>query len=65
MTTRMATLVAMILCLIGIDVTTPFNCEVRVFQVCFICTHVLIGYDYPKVETIFQLVSSTSDAPDL
>ncbi|KAI0000898.1 hypothetical protein BJV77DRAFT_958606 [Russula vinacea] len=36
MTTRMATLIAMILCLIGIDVTTPFNCEVEtIFQLIF------------------------------
>jgi hypothetical protein len=60
----MATLMAMILCLIGIDVTTQYNCEVRVFRVYFICTHALIGYD-PKVETVFQLVSSSHNSPDL
>ncbi|KAH9994874.1 hypothetical protein BJV77DRAFT_285065 [Russula vinacea] len=36
LTTRMATLMAMILCIIGIDVTTQYNCEVEtVFQLIF------------------------------
>lgn len=55
---------AVILCLVGINVTTRYNCQVRVFHVCFILAHVLIGHD-PKVEVIFQFVRSSSDAPGL
>ena len=37
-TTRIFTLIAVILSLVGFDVTAArFNCEARMFHVCFIC----------------------------
>ncbi|KAI0278276.1 hypothetical protein BGY98DRAFT_1096840 [Russula aff. rugulosa BPL654] len=51
-TTRIFTLIAVILTLVGLD-TLRYNCEVRMFHICFICGCDLIGYD-PKVEIVFQ-----------
>jgi hypothetical protein len=47
------------LSLFSVDRTTRYNCEVSVFHVCFICARLLIGHN-PKVETVFELVSSSS-----
>jgi hypothetical protein len=55
---------AIIMCLFGMSVTTPYNCEVRVFSICFICTLALTCCD-TKLENLFQMVSSPSDAPNL
>ena len=56
-TTRISTLIAVILYLVRSDVTVArFNCEARMFHVCFICNCDLIDHD-PKVESVFLLVS--------
>ena len=56
-TTRIFTLIAVILSLVIFDVTTArYNCEVRMFYICFICCCDLIAHD-PKVENVFQQVS--------
>jgi hypothetical protein len=54
----MATLSAVVLSLVDIDVTTArYNCKVHVFPICFLCAHDLIVGRDPKVETFFELVS--------
>jgi hypothetical protein len=55
-TTRIFTLIAVILTLVDIDDTARYNCEVRVIRICFICGGDLIGRD-PKVKTVFLFVS--------
>ena len=57
-TTRISTLVAVILVLVGVDVTVPSNCVVRMF-IYVICGCDLIVHDL-KLETMFQLVSKPS-----
>ena len=63
-TTRISTLVTVILTLVDINVMARYNCEVRMFHIRFICGCDLIGHD-PKVEIIFQFVSKPSDATNL
>ena len=55
-TTRIFTLVAVILTLVGVDDTARYNCEVRLIHTCFICGGDLIRHG-PKVKTVFLLVS--------
>ena len=55
-TTRIFTLVAVILMLVGVDDTALYNCEVRMIHIYFICGGDLIRHD-PKVKTVFLLVS--------
>ena len=55
-TTRIATLLAVVLCLVNVDVMTRYNCKVCAFHICFLCAHSLICRD-PKVVTIFVIVS--------
>jgi hypothetical protein len=55
-TTRVFTLIAVILTVVGIDVTARYNCEVRMILTCFICGGDLIGH-VPKANTDFLLVS--------
>ena len=55
-TTRIFTVIAVTQILVGLDVTARYNCEVCMFDICFICGCDLIGHD-PKVETVFELVS--------
>jgi hypothetical protein len=62
-TARISTLIAVILTLVGLN-TVRYNCEVRMFHICFICGCDLICYDW-KVEIVFQFVSQPSDAPNL
>jgi hypothetical protein len=52
---------AMIIGLFSLSVTARYSCQVRVFRVCFIRIHALIGHDV-KVETVLLFVSSASDA---
>ena len=35
--TRLFTLIAVILSLVGADVTVRYNCEVRMIHICFMC----------------------------
>jgi hypothetical protein len=49
---------AVILNLVSIDLTTPYNCEVCYVRVCLICDYALTDYD-PKIEFIFQIVSTS------
>ena len=53
-TTRISTLVTVILGLVGVSVTSEINCQVRMFHIGFKWD--LIGHD-PKVRTTFELVS--------
>jgi hypothetical protein len=55
-TTRIFTLIVVILSLVGVDDTVHYNCEVRVIRICFIYGGDLIGRD-PKVKTVFLFVS--------
>jgi hypothetical protein len=61
-TTRIFTLVAVILTLVGENVVGRYNCEVRMFYICYICGCDLMAHD-PKAEIVFQFVSKPSDAP--
>jgi len=55
-TTRIATLMAVVLALIGINLTADTIVRCVHSAACFTCDHKLIVRD-PKVETIFELVS--------
>jgi hypothetical protein len=54
--TRVATLVAVILCLVGSDYTAQVDCQVCHVHHYLMSTCVLMGHD-PQVEIIFQFVS--------
>ena len=54
-TTRIATLLAVVFCLVNVDAMTRYNCKVCAFHIC-LCTHGLIRR-VPKVVTIFVIVS--------
>ena len=55
--TRIFTLIAIILTLMGMDDTARYDCEVRMFLIrCFICGCDLIGHD-SKLRIVFQVVS--------
>ena len=60
-TTRIFTLITVILSLVSFDDMAHYNCEVRMIRICFICGGDLIGRD-PKVKTVFLFVSKPSDA---
>jgi hypothetical protein len=63
-TTRISTLIAVILTLVNLNYTGRYNCEVRMFYICFICGCDLTGHD-PKVEAVLQFVSKPFYAPNL